>query len=392
MPRTRDLAAAAGFAIVVIFGAVFVAEIRAAIAAAFPGHVRTILGGSVVAMIGGRLAIALSRIREHRALRYVALGAALTAGAVVARGMQHGQRRHRRRRVLSLRRIRRPDAVVLSRVAASRRSLGARIAGLAGVLVGTLDEWLQWFVPARVGELHDVVLDAGASACGLLFSLALSPPARFAPALGPRSAMRIGSAAVVVTVAAALFFHTVHLGYDLREPGIGAFRSRYSRVQLESAAKERTARWRGQPPPAAGRLSREDQYVSEALWHVRHRNEAMAGGDVLTAWRENRILETFYAPVLETGTRDSPAGFSWPAEQRVEAARAAGGDGRPYVSDAAPMPIYDWSKATFWMMIALAASVMLAAGASAGRRERPGHRPIPEGTRPPWRDFPDRTC
>ena len=53
MPRTRDLAVAAGFAIVVIFGAVFVAEIRAAIAAAFPGHARTIIGGSVVVMIGG---------------------------------------------------------------------------------------------------------------------------------------------------------------------------------------------------------------------------------------------------------------------------------------------------------------------------------------------------
>ena len=68
--------------------------------------------------------------------------------------------------------------------------------------------------------------------------------------------MRIGSAAVVVTVAAALFFQTVHLGYDVREPGIGVFRSRYSRGQLESAAKERTARWRGQPPPAVRRVFR----------------------------------------------------------------------------------------------------------------------------------------
>ena len=122
-------------------------------------------------------------------------------------------------------------------------------------------------------------------------------------------------------------FDTVHLGYDVREPGIGIFRSRYSRDQLESAAKERMARWRGQPPPAAGRLSREDQYVSEALWHVRHRNEAMADGDVLTAWRENRILETFYAPVLETGTADSPAGSAglrnnasrWPGRPAVTA-------------------------------------------------------------------------
>ena len=304
MPRTRDLAVAAGFAFVVIFGAVFVAEIRAAIAAAFPGHVRTIIGGSVVAMIGGAIAIAVSRIREHRAVRYVALVAALTVGAVFARGMSTGN----------------ADTDVVESFHfveyglltllfyRAWRPLGDLsvlvLPVLAGVLVGTLDEWLQWFVPARVGELHDVVLDAWR----VRVRAALQHRAQPAGALRARaavrgSAMRIGSAAVVVTVAAALFFQTVHLGYDVREPGIGVFRSRYSRGQLESAAKERTARWRGQPPPPAGRLSREDQYVSEALWHVRHRNEAMAGGDVLTAWRENRILETFYAPVLETGTR-----------------------------------------------------------------------------------------
>ena len=52
--------------------------------------------------------------------------------------------------------------------------------------VATLDEWLQWFVPARVGEMRDVVLDAVAIGCGLLFVLGLDPPARYEPASDTR--------------------------------------------------------------------------------------------------------------------------------------------------------------------------------------------------------------
>ena len=42
---------------------------------------------------------------------------------------------------------------------------------LAGLIVGTADEWLQWFIPNRVGEIADVLLNGIAIGCGLLFSL-----------------------------------------------------------------------------------------------------------------------------------------------------------------------------------------------------------------------------
>ena len=47
---------------------------------------------------------------------------------------------------------------------------------LAGFTVGTFDEWLQWFIPFRVGEAHDVFINLAAIVCGLLFALALLPP------------------------------------------------------------------------------------------------------------------------------------------------------------------------------------------------------------------------
>src|SRR5438128_2598180 len=33
---------------------------------------------------------------------------------------------------------------------------------LAGVTVGVADEFVQWFVPGRVGEMHDIFLNAAA--------------------------------------------------------------------------------------------------------------------------------------------------------------------------------------------------------------------------------------
>ena len=87
------------------------------------------------------------------------------------------------------------------------------------------------------------------------------------------------------------------------------------------------AKWRRDPPLVVRRLSREDQYLAEGLSHVRQRNAAWNAGDIMTAWRENRILEAFYAPVLDTPTYASKLGNRWPGEQRADAAsRSVGAD------------------------------------------------------------------
>jgi hypothetical protein len=140
----------------------------------------------------------------------------------------------------------------------------------------------------------------------------------------------------------ALFFLTVHVGHEVQDAEIGAFRSRYTAAELAALARARAERWRDQPPLAQRRLSREDQYLSEGLWHVQRRNQAWSAGDVATAWRENRILEKFYAPILDARTYGSASGHRWPAEQRAEAASRPGVDRGPSVSDAYPYPLYVW--------------------------------------------------
>ena len=383
MVRARYLAGAAGFAIALIVGAPFVADLRGAIAAAFPLQARAITGGVVVVAILAALIVAATRIARDlsrgRRLRYLALSTALVVGAFFARALSTGDVDTD---VVETFHFVEFGVLTLLFYLAWRPIDDVSVLVLpvlAGVLVGTLDEWFQWFIPSRVGEVRDVVLDGAAVACGWLFSLGIDPPARFTLAMRRGSAIRIGTMLVIVMAVFALFLHTVHLGYDVDDPQIGVFRSRYTRAELASAGRERAERWRDRPPVAGGRVSREDQYLSEALWHVRRRNQAASEGDFFTAWRENRILETFYAPALHTPTSVSRTGFSWPTAQRVDVERRAGDDRRPYVSDAEPYPIYVWRKSRFWTVVALAVAFAIGLCASLIQKEQTlVVRPIPD--------------
>jgi hypothetical protein len=166
----------------------------------------------------------------------------------------------------------------------------------------------------------------------------------------------LGAAAILVL---ALFFHAVHLGDDVRDDDIGMFKSRYSRTRLEALAVEKQAEWRRHPPPLVlQRVSREDQYMTEGVTHVQARNEHLAANDPVAAWKENLILEKYYAPVLDTPSYVSRAGHRWSPEQRADVlSRAQGVDAR-FVSTANPYPIYAWSPVWFWTgTLALALTV-----------------------------------
>jgi hypothetical protein len=76
----------------------------------------------------------------------------------------------------------------------------------------------------------------------------------------------------------------------------------------------------------------------------------------VTAWKENRILEEFFAPVLNTPSYVAAAGHRWHPDQREDAARRGATHVARYVSDAEPRPILTWPKPLFW---AVTAAVMM---------------------------------
>lgn len=336
MVRCR-FASALVAAAAVILSAPFVQQAFTVVSTAWAPQFRALGIAATALPVGIAVLVAVVRIRDRRPARYLALASSLAIGTsfILIDALSLGESFHF------------VEYGLLAWLFYRAFSPGddgsvVLLPLLAGTLVGILDEWFQWFIPIRTGEARDIVLNGVASGCGLLFAISVEPPNRLTVALRRESLVRVRLCAGAVVVLFALFFLTVHVGHDVRDAEIGAFRSRYTAAELAALADDRARRWRIRPPRAPRRLSREDQYLTEGLWHVQRRNQAWSAGDVADAWRENRILEKFYAPILDTPTYADAAGHRWPAEQSAEAASRPGVDRAPSVSDSYPYPLYVW--------------------------------------------------
>jgi hypothetical protein len=373
---SRPLIAALGASIAIVLGAPYIGQLRGLLQSALPGQYRLIIGGIVALSVCVAFTAAVVRIREQRLLRYVALGGSLTIAVAYIRltatgdvdvdlvegfhFVEYG--------VLTL---------LFYRVWHGHHLATALSCPvMAAALVGVLDEWLQWFVPIRVGELRDIALNGAAVASGLLFSVAVIPPVGRARAA--RSRVPAAGLAAALVIVYTAFFQSVHVGFEIHTHEDITFRSLFRQAALEAAARDRAERWRDAPPVTFARLSQDDKYLEEGLWHIRRRNEAAATGDLGTAWSENRILEEFFAPVLDFPSYAAPLSSRWAPEHHAQVEAALEAAPLRYVSDAPPLPIYTWNRAIVWSAVAVV-TAMLALWAvwprlRPGTSRRPGVR------------------
>jgi VanZ like protein len=367
-PRTRGpgrliLALALGAG--VILTSPFVADVRDALRRSAGANYALVLNLIVLGTVAMAGAAALFRIRDRRLFRYGAIAAAILAGAayVWVNALPGVERFHFVEYGLVTFLFYR---AVLPRASAPVRSLPADVSLLvvptiAALIVGTADEWVQWFVPRRYGEVRDIFLNAAAIGCGLVFSLGAEPPAGFRLRPTPRSLSVMTSLGAAAVLGLGAFLWSVHLGYSIDDDEIGTFRSRHTSRELLAASADRAARWGGGPPPDAGTVAREDQYLTEGIWHVQARNEAWASRAVDAAWRENRILEKYFAPVLR-------AGHAWPEAQRADAGARRGPEtGRRFESRAERYPILTWDKRIFVAVALTLAGLLLAISFTSSR-------------------------
>ena len=103
--------------------------------------------------------------------------AALALAVAIARriGRRPAHRRHQRGRGggIPLRGVQRADAALCLGAHGPGGGVGLVVGAYAALLVGALDEWTQWFVPGRTGEIRDVAINAISVTCGLLLARAL---------------------------------------------------------------------------------------------------------------------------------------------------------------------------------------------------------------------------
>ncbi len=353
------LAAAIAVSAALILAAPFIGQLRTAVRQMAGGNFATLVALVVALIVGMAVVYALARITDRRGPRYAALATALAIGVGYALFARTGNPE-----VDAVERFHFIEYGLITmlfyrawRPAGDGSTLVMPV--LAGLIVGTCEEWLQWFIPARVGEVRDVLLNFFAIGCGLLFSLGLDPPQRLSLAIGPVSKRRVAVLSAIALVVLGAFIHSVHLGYEVKDADAGVFRSRYTTEQLGELSAARSAAWASSPPLTWSRLSREDQYFSEGISHVQRRNETWDEGNVMASRHENLILEKYYAPVLDTPSYVSSQGHRWPASQRADAEARIGPGFMIYVSDAQEYPILIWPKRAFWLVIAVFVGLLL---------------------------------
>lgn len=362
-PRLR----AARFALAALVAGAFVVSapvagsLRSQLRSSFPQQFVWIVGSVIAALVAAAIVAALARVREHRAARYGAMASSLAAAVAFARWHATGRAEID---VVELFHFVEYGIITLLFYRAWK-PLGDGsvwvLPVLAGLVVGTCEEWLQWFIPVRVGEMANVFLNLAAILCGLIFSVAADPPDRLTWRLRPGSPGRMGRVAALVILVFAMFVQSVHLGFRVVDEEIGTFESRYSKAELEDLQVRKRDEWRVHPLPLElHRVSREDQYMSEGVVHVQERNEAWAAGDALTAWRENQVLEKSYQPVLDTPSYVSKTGHRWAPEHRDDAqVRAAAAPSAPFASRAYPYPILVWPATRFWGLVGMAIGLLV---------------------------------
>ena len=314
----------------------FIGEFRRWLAATLPGQYIWIVNGVVILAV---IAVGLSaarRIQERRAWRFGLIALALAVAAAYARLTGSPVPA-----VAAVEHVHFVQYGVITWLFYRAWRGRGDVAGLilpcvAAFVFGVAEEWWQWFLPARVGELRDVLLNTVAIGCGLTVAAALSPPACRPTGTRTGAARASLTGAAVALLAVSAFTWTVHVGHTIADPAIGQFKSRYTARELLDLSENRRAEWAVNPPLIRRTLAREDQYRSEGEAHVRARNEAWERGDVTHAWGENQILEKYFAPVLDTPSHVSRTGHRWHPDQRADAERrVVAQPPAPFVSAAA---------------------------------------------------------
>lgn len=367
--RPAPFALAIAVSVLLVLSAPFVGQIRGEIRRAFPGQFVVIVGGMIAAGLVVAVGAGVRRIRDRRAARYGGIALSLVIAASYA-AVNAGE--NPESNVVELFHFLQYGLIAFLFYRAWRPLADLSVVLLpllAALIVGTAEEWLQWFIPNRVGEMKDVLLNLVAIGTGLLFSVCVLPPDGWRRRLRRGSRARVSRMAAATVVSLATFFHIVHLGHLVEDEEIGTFDSRWARRELLAMQEEKRVQWTATPPPVKlVRLSREDQYLTEGIQHVRERNELWGAGDIHGAWLENRILEMYFEPVLGTPTHEG-SGHRWPPEQRADAESRIS---RPnaanvYASAAYPYRIYTWSTTVFWIAASLAAITFLWLGTLPGR-------------------------
>lgn len=182
---------------------------------------------------------------------------------------------------------------------------------LISLSIGILDEWIQWYVPSRFGEIRDIQINLVAISFALFCLIFLIKPKILHQPASKNNIRGLFIAIMLISLELTGFIDCAQLGFQIKDHITGNFRSRYSSEQLlQKAAKTKSKHIElnfnlTQKSEFNSHINlqfllnmwrKENYYRSEALNHAGARNRALKHKDYFTAYCENMILKKYFSP------------------------------------------------------------------------------------------------
>ncbi|MCP2604560.1 VanZ family protein [Candidatus Aminicenantes bacterium AH-873-B07] len=176
-----------------------------------------------------------------------------------------------------------------------------------GSSIGLIDEFFQYLVANRVGDLRDVGINILSVFMGTFFVFSLN---YINQKMDIKSIRKICYQSIVFFLLLGTFIYIVHYGYIIQDHEIGEFKSKYSASKLLKIAKERDRIWRIEKIKNPLKFSKprnyyegkiialEDIYFREAFLRTGKRNKYFKEKKYFKAYKENEILEKYYNPFI----------------------------------------------------------------------------------------------
>lgn len=354
------------FSAVLVAMAPFFGDLQKTLRDLLPSAFARTLGGVFGVAMAAALAVAVARIRERRAVRYslLAIWLLLLAGQLTLWSRSSAAENAVERLHFVFYNL---VALLFYRAFRPREDGSVWLLTLlCAVMVGILDEGVQWLVPVRAADFVDILINGYAAVAGLFLGAAIWPPKAFSWRMARPSASRLSVVGIAFLVVLGVYIHVAHLGYFVEDREIGGFRSFYSRAQLAQLAIDRARSWAERPPGPPSELSStevEDYYRTEGGWHVLRRNDDLRQELYFAAWKENQILEKYFSPFLDL-PNDYGGVHRWPEHviQRVDRGRATI-ESYDYVSPVGRSPRRAvWLRPTrveLWVAVGVGSMVLL---------------------------------
>lgn len=199
------------------------------------------------------------------------------------------------------------------------------IAWLIIFFVGMVDEWIQFYLPTRVGDLPDIYLNGVSAGLVLILIGKVFLPNHTRPPVSFRSVRILCYLSVFFLLSLGVFISTItDWGFRHKDPGVGVFYSRFTVKDLLERDKREGEKYavaikdflketgESERPSYLSNQSAVDKFKVEVLTHLSRRNYYEKKGKYWVAYKENIILASYFTEsVLQSG-------YGWSQEKVLQ--------------------------------------------------------------------------